>query len=326
MKIRALFVLVGIFLAVSLGCAAVGELKSNASAIPLSDWSVKLSVPQPYEEHPGLDTNGYEFSKAYTSGDMIYLVKISKVHPDLLADTAVEQMIQFEFNLANKLGAANRWEHNARSGMFFKGYSGPIQYDDGAFSRASYLKDILKSDTGCISTSITSVKNDSALLIIDVIGPKDQQDKVHVAAIACAESVKQLSDKPKLDKMSPKPEANNAPAAKTIKPSVKSIKPPKKNANTSLKPEKVALKKDQIQLLGKIESFADDRKSLTLTVDQIRMPGEKLIKLNPARPKLVLIEKIPETALVGTRVMVVGRNDGVGMPIQPDSIKYLPGD
>lgn len=78
------------------------------------------------------------------------------------------------------------------------------------------------------------------------------------------------------------------------------------------------LKKGQIELVGVIDAVNVDENSFTMTVDQVTMPGGTRFKLDPPRPKTVFIKKGTPGFEVGARVLIIGKNEGVGKPITAD--------
>ena len=60
-----------------------------------------------------------------------------------------------------------------------------------------------------------------------------------------------------------------------------------------------------------------------MAVDQITLPKAQPIKLEPARSKTIFVKAIPPGLQVGTRIMVVGKNTGVGTPMSADVLKVL---
>ena len=80
------------------------------------------------------------------------------------------------------------------------------------------------------------------------------------------------------------------------------------------------LGKGEIELLGVVDSVNEADMSLEMTVDHIRMPGKSVISRKPAASKHVCLKSIPGSVKPGARISVVGKNVGIGSPINADFI------
>ena len=93
------------------------------------------------------------------------------------------------------------------------------------------------------------------------------------------------------------------------------------NATSQILNGTLALAKGQIALYGKVESLKVESKSMTLLVDKVVAFRQPAVALDPPRQKIVRYSALPAGVVVGSRVIVVGKNAGTGKPMTADTIK-----
>lgn len=127
--------------------------------------------------------------------------------------------------------------------------------------------------------------------------------------------------KPVAVKPAPKPVAAtpapkpNVAAPKTTKPVVAKPKPEPKP-----KPEvAVKLKVGEIEIMGTVQSISADKKSIQVSADKIRMPGQNVIAITP-RSKTIQLKNLPANLKIGSAVSVTGKNKGVGSILIADRL------
>jgi len=271
-------------------------------------WGFRVEVPRQSQKQTVPANDEVELTELHVCGEFIYLIRITKVAPNTLTSTAIEQEIQAEWNFASRLGPAQRWEMTSRGGELFKGTSHAIHPDEDMPDEAAVLKTVLKGRTGFICSSSAPVGDESSpILTVGVIGPKGRDSEVANMAKYFAYGVVKLGKKP-------------SSPTKPAPPEPPEVTPPKPPAS---KPPP-QLKKGQIEVSGVIASVASNKKSLVATVDQIRLPGGKLIKLDPPRDKKVILKSLPAGTMVGAKITAIGKDEGVGTPLKAEYVEVTP--
>ncbi len=295
--------------AVAGACAAGGARGASNSPVTFEEYGFKLEIPRPFEKHVPPPKPGERLSQAYLSGGLAYIIKITDVGPDSLASTVVEQTLQAQVKQASQ---ARRWERNSRYGELFKGFTCLTKVD---LNSAPFLEKIMGGDTGYQSVSLAPLAGESSpILTIGIIGAKERSVEIDNLAEFLVSTVSTFKI---AHGTKPKDVSLKHPAA------VSAAKPA---AGLSQKPSaQAALRPNEIELVGRVDSVGPGGDSITMTVDQIRLPKQGPIKLDPARTKLVYCKKLPSGAGPGTRLLVVGVNTGVGKPMSADRIEVQPG-
>ena len=271
-------------------------------------WEFQVEVPRQSQRQVVPAHDEVELTELHVSGEFIYLIRITKISPNTLTSTAIEQAIQAEWNFASRLAPVKRWEITSRGGELFKGASHEIHPDEDMPDEAAVLKTVLKGRTGFICSSSAPVLDDSSpILTVGVIGHKGRDSEIENMAKYFAFGVAKLGKKP-------------SPTVKPAPPKPPEVSPPKP---PTAKP-RPQLKKGQIEVSGVIASIASDKKSLDATVDQVRLPGGQPVKLDPPRKKKVILKSLPAGAAVGAKITAMGKDEGVGTPLKAEYVEVTP--
>lgn len=299
-------------LIVTCACAAFGAVTQipKMKTIPYEGWGFQIDVPQ-MSRRVALKAQGeVELWDMHTYGDFVYFVKVVKVTPETLTSTAIEQDIQADANFAAKRGATKRWEMEGREGELFKGLNYFSKTDEDIPEAAAELLKVLRGRTGCVSAAWAPLKGESGpMLILGVIGPKGRDDEIDNLEKFFVRGMNRIK-------------AGEA-AAVTTRP----VRPGPTKAPVAPKPATAALpvlKKGDIQITGAIESMTMDKRRLTISAQEIKLPGGEPVKLEPARRKVISLNMAMAGLAVGDRVTVVGRNTGVGKPMTADVVVKAP--
>ncbi|MGC8863717.1 MAG: hypothetical protein ACP5R5_13210 [Armatimonadota bacterium] len=241
---------------------------------------------------PGGDIEVWDL---FRYADLIYSVRLIRIPPETLTATAIEQAIQARAAEAKALGGARRWELESRQGDLFKGLSGPLPRDE-ASPDAPVLRKAIGSREAYRCFGMAPVGDRfSPIVCLSVTGPRSRSSEIDDLARFF---VFRFSRTP-------------ADAAERAQP------PPAAAAPS----EPAKLKKGDIELLGWVEFIDAGRKTLSMMVDQVRLPHTDYIELRPARRKIVFYENpLPNTVKANSRISVIGFNTGVGKPIRADLI------
>lgn len=268
--------------------------------------------------------------EVYTRDGLTYTISVMKSEGGSLTSTVIEKFIQNGTKELGDVPGAKRWELSSKQKILFKGYSALPQ-------TGSEVRSIALAPLG---------DEASAILKITVAGSSERQRDVENQAKFTAFTSNIADTKPTVAAAPPvnmpSPPASNPvrePGAKQPgKPTVQSqptqpataTKPPaaapsaSKPAKSSaeVKPAAV-LKTGYIELEGLIRGIAEDKKTLVLSVDKIRLPKGTPLNLKPAREKTVILASIPPNAAPGKRLRVIGKNEGIGTPIKPEDIEVV---
>lgn len=287
-------------LLVPTGTASGAETASD-SEITFEEWGFKLSLPKNALKQPAQPAEKEELRQVYTADGFAYVVKIVRTPPNFLTSTAIEQAIQADMKSGIEFGEVRRWELHTRGGELFKGLSRISPIADSALGAVQFAEGLFGGERVFQSVSMAPLGDESSpILSLGVVGPIDKESDIENQAKFVAFSVGRIEK--------PQPVVEQKPAA-----------PPSDRRPPARTPQ--ALKKGDIELFGSVASIAADRKSLVLTVTRIRMPGGEPLKLDPPRSKRVFVTKLAENVDTGTPILVIGRNDGVGMPILADTLE-----
>lgn len=276
---------------------AAGAQAPQSEKAEYEKWGFSVGVP-PSADKISFQVDGDTLlSDVYVKDNLAYQIKITSITSDLLTPTEIEKAIQAVVSTNNESEVV-RWELETKEKRLFKGYNHDVTFDQETLGRMPYLQNILPDGKGVESVAMAQVTDDtSPILSVSVIGPKDKAMDVATRAkftVYTVESLKKSGE----EKKSPTPNVEPGPV----------VKPPK------TKPQ---LGKGDIELTGMIESLGKDGKSIVLLVDHIRLPDQPPAALDPARPKTVVFNQKPEDLKVGTKLLVIGKNQGVGKPIIP---------
>lgn len=280
----------------------------KSATIAYDDLALKIEIREPYQKQALPAGDDSTLADAYIHNGLIYVVQVRKTPPDFLTSTAIETAIQAEAKAAAATGGSKRWELYSRKKDLFKGLSRQITFDDAVLERAPFIKDVAQSNIAYQSMASTPLSGDtSPILTVGVIGPQGRETEIENEAKFLAFSVTRMAkDKPNKPSTLPAPPE---PAKKT------SPAPPAKVKAT------LPLGKGDIELSGTVALIDQAGKRLTLNVGRIRMPGQEPIDLKPTRTKTVFYEALPGGVTRGARLVVIGRNDGVGKPIYANFVE-----
>jgi len=328
LRLLALFLFLCSILLVAAG-EPVGAQVGQWQSIGYEKWGFSVQIPGPVEKQSPIDQPRDGLTEAYVSHGLACVVKVVPVSPNLLTSTAIEQAIQTEMKLSAKLGTVRRWEQESKQGELFKGFIRMIHLDLGNPLYVP-LRKILADGTGVECTSMAPLRDESGpILEVSVVGPRDRASEVETVARGIASFVSKTEAKPdaskesdasKVVKPAVKPQQVKPDIKPAIKPVVKPVAKPEPKPAPAPKP-RPALKNGEIELNGQVDSIAPDSKSVTMMVDSIKMPGQGSITLSPARSKTVFVKKLPKWVAAGARVVIVGKNTGIGNAMTADIIE-----
>lgn len=293
-----------LFVAVCVTGAAGAEAPQTQMA-DYEKWGFRIGLPPDADKIEFQADDSVLLSEVYVKDGLAYHIKILAVTSDLLTPTEIEKAIQVAVANGKDNEEVIRWELETRDKRLFKGYNHEVSFDQETLGRMPYIQNILPQGTGVESVALAQVKDDtSPILSVSVIGPKEKAADVSTRAKFTAYTVETLKKKETGEIQIPKP-------GKQVE------------KNTKLTPARPKLGKGDIELTGMVESIGKDGKSLVLLVNRIRLPDKDQQNLDPARPKNVVFDKMPEDIRVGFRLLVIGKNEGVGKPIEPSFSEIL---
>jgi hypothetical protein len=254
----------------------------------------------------------------YISGDYTYVVRVIKVSETLLTSTAVEKIIQAEINSGTQLGPTQRWELDTQGKQLFKGFTRLGDVSE------PFLEKLVGGKRCVQSTAMASLGDESSPIVaVGVIGREDQRTNIEALAKYLAFTVDIFPGGPAVEAA---PDRVNTPRDEP------SLLSPNREPSRSMKPafarpvfpaakSNPKLKKGEIELTGAVEYIGRDAKRLLMRVDSITLPGSAPAKLDSSRLKTVLFDKLPSGVVVGERITVTGKNNGVGTPIRANAIQ-----
>lgn len=286
----------GLVLALILASACALAQADKWETVRYEKWQAGVQIPSARSKHDLPAQPEGTMCELYAIGELACYIKITPTPETELASTAIERAIQAETRQSEKLGAVKRWEQNSKQGDLFKGFTGPIKLDGGDPFQAEISR-IIGGDTGIECVSMAPLGDDTAPIIrIGVIGPPNKQNEVVATARGMAALVTRYNISSGTH-ASPEPE----PAPKP----------------------RPTLKKGDIEIEGVVTSVAADRKSVVLNAEFIRLPGQDRIALSPPRTKQVRLKSRLDWIVQGTRVILIGKNTGIGRPMTADVIEAV---
>jgi hypothetical protein len=321
--------------------AAVGKWEP----VSYDKWGFTLQLPAGAQKQAVSDQPQQGFYDVYSVGQVVCVVAVTPGQENLPASTVIEQVLQGEVKKAAKLGPAKRWEQDSKKGDLFKGLTGLVQLK-GADYMPAVVGKIVAGDTGfeCISMA-TLGDETSPILNIGVIGPKNHESEVTAMAKSMAALVSRTQAGPPPPPVVVSPPKKVVPEVKPV-PSVnvqeptklvvepKPTPPPKPNPRPNPIPKPAprpipkpspkpwpVLKQGQIELAGVVDAISADRRSVTVIVDTVTMPGQNPIDLSPARSKKVMLRQKLSWLAPGQRIRLLGKNTGIGKPMTADSLE-----
>lgn len=305
----------------------------DAEEISYEKWGFRVSVPKGAKKYVIADEPDAELSEMYVSDGLGYIVRVTRVSENALPATAVEQAIQADMQAGAALGPTKRWEIYSMKRQLFKGLNRTIKFDEPALSKAPFLRELVGGDTGFRSLGMAPLRDDpNAIVSVGVLGPPGRAEDIENYAKFAVFNVARTARRPGSPGQNgtsavrpPRPDGGRVrPGAKPLAPDGE-VRPAPVEMPTPAKPRiRPGLKKGDIELVGPVDKMEPARKRLTMIVDQITLPGGDPIKLDPPRSKTVLLRRMPKEVSVGTRIVVIGRNDGVGTPIRADFLDVAP--
>ena len=250
-------------LLVWLAAASPGLAAENAG-LPVSfeEYGFKLEIARPFEKHALPLRPGERLSEIYLTGGLAYVVKVTDLPPNSLALTVVEQTLQAEMKQAPK---ATRWERNSRYGELFKGIACLTKVD---LNSAPWLEKITGPDTGYESVAIAPLAGESSPIVtVGIIGPRERSPEIDNLAEYLVSTVSTF--KATAAESGRRKARSQAPVSKAV-----AARPaPKQFAKAGPTP----LGRDDIELVGRVDEIKADGGSITMAVDQIRLPKEGTI-------------------------------------------------
>jgi hypothetical protein len=296
---------------IALSAPALAAQIGNTGTVVYSRLHFSLELPAPYEKHSVAPAANEDLHDIYITESRAYVIRVIKASDDLPASTAIEKIIQEQTQSGSKLGSTNRWEMDSRDKVLFKGCTRSVDINEP-------LLKTLFGEGRCIECVSMAALGDefSPIISAGVMGRADQSDDIEALAKYLAFTVRVVLDKPALP----------APPGKLIRRPAPALRSPASRPGYSSKSISAAprlqqprpLKKGEIKLEGTIGSIDSRGASMIMQVSRITMPGSKPALLVPARQKEVLYSKLPPGVAVGNRIIVIGRNNGVGKPIRAD--------
>lgn len=326
--------------------AACGTVLPKAGSVEYKNWGFKVDIPLNSEKISLADGTD-DLYDVYSYKGLSYVVKIIKTPSNALASTAIEQQIQAD---CKKTGA-KRWETETRKGELYKGLEGVCSLDNDILAKAPKLKAAISNGTVFQAISMAPLKDESSpILYVGVIGPRSRATDIRNIAKFMPETVSTNIIEKSVPPVVAQPKAPQPPApGKAIvttvqKPAMVTVKPatPVKTPKVTVTPaskkpanqpsfekpavvatphKRPAIKAGYIQLEGEITSIWSNNKGLVCSVDTVTMPSKTEIELSPKRSKTVMLDKCPMWIKQGIRVLVIGKNNGIGKPIHADIIE-----
>lgn len=282
--------------------------------VSFEGWGVQVEVPLLSRRVPMAASGDVELWDLHVANEFVYFVQVVKVAPDTLTSTAIEQDIQAQSNAAAKRGETKRWEMDSAGGELFKGLNYYIKPSEDLPEAAVELDKMLRGRTGYVSAAWAPLQDDTGpMLIVGVIGPKGRDAEVDNYEKYFARMVTRT--KPAIAPSTVPPAPVTLPKPHSAAPKIES------KAETKPLP---ALKKGDIKIEGVVESIAVDKRCLTLKAQQITLFGADPVALDPPRNKVVNVAAPAVGIAAGDRVVVIGKNTGVGKPMTAAALSKAP--
>lgn len=286
-----------------LGLAGCACAQGKWDSFRYDQWGFVIQLPTgaAKQDAPNLPENAV--CDIYSTGKLACVIQVTATPDSAVASTVIEQEIQSEVKKQSKLGAAQRWEQTSRHGDLFKGFTGPIALGTGDAAMQAAER-VIGAPRGCQCAAMTPLGDESApVLKVTVFGPAGRESEVVAMAKGIASRVT-TGTNPVAETPIPKPTPTPEPAPES-------------------KPWPT-LKNGEIELLGTVQTVSRDGKTVTMTVESIKMPGQDVIGLSPKRTKKVILHQKLDKLVNGVHIHLIGRNDGVGKPITADVIETTP--
>ena len=276
-------------------------------------WGFVLQIPSGFQKQ-ALPNQPPDWTyDVYAARGLACVVKVTPTPGDQLAATAIEQAVQSQVKESSKLGPAKRWEQESKQGDLFKGFTAMVQLNSEDAAESAISK-IVGADAAFECVSMAPLGDEiSPILSVGVVGPKNRESEVIAMAKGIAAFVSEIESWPPALPV-------NVPKPRKLFPEIKPVSPPKPNP----KPWP-ALKKGDIELAGVVDAISADRKSVTMIVETVKLPGQDPIELTPARPKKVMLRQKLSWIAAGQRIRILGKNTGIGKPMTADAVEQLPG-
>lgn len=305
----AVITLLALFAVVHACLAMEVSTENGRDRVAFSDWGVSVEIPKPHEKSTVLRDNNTLDCQLYVSGDYVYVFKVTKLPPNTLASTFIEQLIQADVK-SSPDGTTKRWELDNRQKELFKGLTRPLKPE---MVEVAAVAKVLRGEAGVQSIAMAPVRDEtSPVLSVGVIARENLRQEAELRAEVMAGFLE-------FDRSAPQPRVVPTVPAAPVPPKPTVTAPSPVPSRPAARPAPVyTLKKGDIELIGEVKSVAADGKSLEMLVDTVRMPGTAPTKLNPPRDKKVTLVSAPEGVRAGARITVAGKNDGVGKPIKAD--------
>jgi hypothetical protein len=301
MKTRLVCLSIALCCVIAAGDAIAQDAKWRT--IRSQQWGFSFQLPPGATRRPLADRPPQGTCDVYAAGGLACVVQVTPTASDALASTAIEQAIQADVKEASKLGSAARWEATSKQGDLFKGFTGRVQLSKTDAAQAMVFRSI-GADSGVQSVALAPLGDESApVLRIAVVGIPNRENEVVAMAKAIA-SLVTTGPQPLVQAPNPEPTPTPAP--------------------TPVAKPWAALKSGEIELAGTVESVSKDGRTVTMTVDTVTVIGQEPITLSPTRPKRVLLKSKLRWLTQGLYVRLIGKNSGVGKPIQADAMEQTP--
>jgi len=295
--------------------AQVGPTVVPRTQMDFPSWGFSANIPTQAEQVSIPPSGNVLHCQVFVSGQYAYIVRVTKVPADMLASTCIELAIQSRVKSALP-GSVGRWQYQSNQGELFKGLTGPL---DPEIASAPLIKKLLKDDPGVQSIAMIPLKDEkSPVLSIGVVALSSLRQEAYNQAVGVVGFLKFNRNNNQANPAPVKPPAINPATAPKPKPPVVSAAKPIVPKPKPAQPRKLI--KGEIELTGILDKVDETGMTLEMTVDHIRMPGKSLEPRKPAAPKHVTFKSIPAGLKAGMRISVVGKNLGVGAPIDADSV------
>lgn len=299
------------------GCVCAQQPVPKWDTISYAKWGFSLQLPAGAEKREIPDPPAETARDLYLVDGMACVVQVVPTPGEVLASTAIEQVIQSELKVSSKIGPARRWEQPSKQGDLFKGFSGSVELpaQDAVCAAAAQAIGGAKA-VQCIA--MAPLGDDSApVLRISVYGPIDREKDVANTCKGVAAFVAR---------------GKTVPATPPVKPTVTpSAKPkpvpiprpvPKPNPKPKPAPKPwPMLKAGLIELQGVVDSISADGKIVMMRVETVKVVNQPPVTLAPARSKKVLLKARLDWLKQGLVIRLIGKNSGEGKPIPADAVQ-----
>lgn len=292
-------------------------------AVSYDELGFKLEIPEPFEKH-SQNIAGVKVADVYIHNGLAYIVMVTPTPSNTLASTAIEKSIQTMYKLGPARSANKRWETTTKQDKLFKGISRSAALGDDASTSLPSLKDVLKGKPGYLCLSLAPVKDESSpILAVGVIGTMDRQSEIETQAKFAAFTVAEMKSSP----TPPAPRPSKQPVQAPVRTPVQAPSQVAKKPVTPAPPKPKArpqLRKGEIQLLGSVESVDKEARAIHMVVDQVTLPSQSPVQFDTPRLKVVLFKDLPNGVNKGGRLVVIGRNTGIGKPMTANFLEAIP--